>query len=316
MIPERWQQVSQIFEAAIALEPEARASYVKAHCGADESLRREVESLIQSHQKAQNASFIEEHAVERAAPLLAADESEAEEVGAGLEEGQEIARYRVIRKIGAGGMGEIYMAKDVTLDRTVALKILPADVAFDQKRMLRFMREAKIVSALNQPNILTIFEFGETESLRFIATEYVDGKTLRRHLRGKLKLFEIIDIAIQVTAALDAAHEAKIVHRDIKPENIMIRRRDAVVKVLDFGLAKLTERRMASGKSTDTEAATEVLLQTNPGSVLGTVNYMSPEQAQGLEVDERTDIWSTGVVLYEMVTGHIPFSGRTPSHTV
>ncbi|MGH9905528.1 MAG: serine/threonine-protein kinase, partial [Pyrinomonadaceae bacterium] len=301
MIPERWQQVSQIFEAAIALEPEARASYVKAHCGADESLRREVESLIQSHQKAQNASFIEEHAVERAAPLLAADESEAEEVGAGLEEGQEIARYRVIRKIGAGGMGEIYMAKDVTLDRTVALKILPADVAFDQKRMLRFMREAKIVSALNQPNILTIFEFGETESLRFIATEYVDGKTLRRHLRGKLKLFEIIDIAIQVTAALDAAHEAKIVHRDIKPENIMIRRRDAVVKVLDFGLAKLTERRMASGKSTDTEAATEVLLQTNPGSVLGTVNYMSPEQAQGLEVDERTDIWSTGVVLYEMV---------------
>lgn len=315
MIRERWQQVSQIFEAAMALEPEARASYVKAHCGADESLRREVESLIQSHQKAEDESFIEEHAVERAAPFLASDEGVVE--GFRLEEGQEVGRYRVIKKIGAGGMGEIYMAKDMQLDRIVALKILPADVASDQRRMLRLMREAKIVSTLNQPNILTIFEFGASDTLHFIATEYVDGETLRRTLQGrKLKLLEIIDIAIQITAALDAAHEAKIVHRDIKPENIMIRRRDAVVKVLDFGLAKLTEKGMAPGQTTDTEADTEMLFETKPGSVMGTVNYMSPEQAQGFQVDERTDIWSTGVVLYEMVTGHIPFSGRTPSHIV
>src|SRR3989442_1394934 len=196
-------------------------------------------------------------------------------------------------------MGEVYLARDTRLDRTVALKILPADVADDKRRMQRFKQEARIASSLNQPNIMTIFEFGEAGSLHFIATEYIDGETLRQHVSGKrITLPEIIDISIQVVAALDAAHEAKIVHRDIKPENIMIRRRDHIVKVLDFGLAKLTEKTpgRSAKQSSDTEAATELLIRTMPGSVMGTVNYMSPEQARGSPVDQRTDLWSTGVV--------------------
>jgi serine/threonine protein kinase len=314
---ERWQQVSQIFEAALELTCDERAAYVKAQCGADEGLRREVEVLIESHEKANEENFINSPAVERAAPMLASDETRAEEAKGRLEEGQEIGHYRTIQKIGAGGMGEVYLAKDTRLDRMVALKILPADVAADQKRMVRFKQEARIVSSLNQPNIMTVFEFGETEGLNFIASEYIDGETLRQRMRGKqIKLLEIIDIGSQVTAALDVAHEAKIVHRDIKPENIMIRRRDALVKVLDFGLAKLSEHGPALGQSLDTEAATEALVKTMPGSVLGTINYMSPEQAQGLRVDQRTDIWSTGVVLYEMITGQTPFKGPTRSHTV
>ncbi|HET6893399.1 MAG TPA: serine/threonine-protein kinase, partial [Pyrinomonadaceae bacterium] len=317
MQQEKWQQVSQIFERALALEAEERDAYLKERCGKDESLRREVELLIRSHQKASEENFISGHAVEKVAPLFTADEQKADEGKEQLVEGQEIGHYRVIQRIGAGGMGEVYLAKDSRLERTVALKILPADVAFDQRRMLRFKHEARLVSALNQPNILTLFEFGEIESLQFIATEYVDGVTLRQVLRGRqLSLPEVLEIAIQITAALDAAHEAKIVHRDIKPENIMIRGRDGVVKVLDFGLAKLTEKGTASGLTTDTEAATEMLLKTMPGSLMGTVNYMSPEQARGLRVDARTDIWSTGVVLYEMAGGHAPFKGQTSSHTI
>lgn len=317
MQPEKWQQVSQIFERALALDAEERAAYLEDRCGKDESLRREVELLIQSHQKASEENFISGHAVEKVASLFTAGEQDTNEKKEQLAEGQEIGPYRVIQRIGAGGMGEVYLAKDSRLDRTVALKILPADIASDQRRMLRFKQEARLVSALNQPNILTLFEFGETDSLQFIATEYVDGVTLRRHLRGRqLSLPEVLDIAIQITAALDAAHEAKIVHRDIKPENIMIRTRDGVVKVLDFGLAKLTEKKTKSGLTTDTEAATEVLLKTMPGSLMGTVNYMSPEQARGLAVDARTDIWSMGVVLYEMAAGHAPFSGSTSSHTI
>lgn len=317
MLRERWKQLSQIFEAALALTSDERAAYVKAQCGADDALRREVEILIESHEKASEENFINSPAVERAAPLLASGESKAEEAQDRLVEGQEIGHYRVIQKIGAGGMGEVYRAKDTRLDRTVALKILPADVAADQKRMVRFKQEARIVSSLNQPNIMTIFEFGETETLHFIASEYIDGETLRQRMRGKqIKLLELIDIGIQVTAALDVAHEAKIIHRDVKPENIMIRRRDALVKVLDFGLAKLTEHGPALGQSLDTEAATEALVKTRPGSVLGTISYMSPEQAQGFPVDQRTDIWSTGVVLYEMITGRTPFKGPTSSHTV
>lgn len=312
--PDRWDQISQIFEAAIAIEPKERPSYVKAQCGDDESLRQEVEALIDSHQKAESEQFINSPAVERAAPMLASEESEAEERKSGLEEGQQLSHYLVIKKLGAGGMGEIYLAKDTSLDRTVALKILPADVASDKGRMQRFKQEARIASTLNQPNILTVFAFGEAGSLHFIATEYVDGETLRQHMSDKqMKLLEIIDIAIQVVAALDAAHEANIVHRDIKPENIMIRRRDQIVKVLDFGLAKLTER---TTSTLDSEAATAALAMSMPGSVLGTISYMSPEQAQGLRVDQRTDIWSAGIVIYEMVAGYAPFKGVTKSHTV
>jgi serine/threonine protein kinase len=318
MQPERWRQISGIFKSALAIEPEKRGAYVAAECGADEALRREVEQLIESHRQADKENFIDSPAVAEAAPLLVSESSDAEVVKDRLEAGEHLGHYRIIRKLGAGGMGEVYLAEDTRLDRTVALKILPADVAFDKPRMQRFKQEAKLASSLNQPNILTIFEFGDTDSLHFIASEYVDGFTLREYLRGKqLKLPEIIDISTQVVAALDAAHEAKIVHRDVKPENIMVRRRDLVVKVLDFGLAKLTDKTAsrASGRF-DSEVNTALLVRTMPGTVVGTVNYMSPEQAQGLQVDERSDLWSTGVVLYEMVAGRMPFAGVTSSHTV
>src|SRR5437868_11649710 len=317
MQSERWQHISGIFKSALALEPEERAAYVANECGADESLRREVERLIESHHRADNENFIPSRAVAEVA-FLGSDDSEAEVTRDRLEKEQQLGHYRIIQKLGAGGMGEVYLAEDTRLDRTVALKILPANVASDKRRMQRFKQEAKLASSLNQPNILTIFEFGDTESLHFIASEYVDGATLREHLRGsQLKLPEIIDIGAQVVAALDAAHEAKIVHRDIKPENIMVRRRDGVVKVLDFGLAKLTEKtlRQSVGRS-DSEVNTELLVRTMPGSVMGTINYMSPEQAKGLHLDERTDLWSTGVVIYEMVAGYLPFAGVTSSHTV
>jgi eukaryotic-like serine/threonine-protein kinase len=224
-----------------------------------------------------------------------------------------LSHYRIISRLGAGGMGEVYLARDTSeLDRTVAIKLLPSEVAADPKRMHRFIQEAKTVSALNHPNVLTIHEFGQEGATRFIATEYVEGVTLREHLRThKLKLHEALDIAAQVAAALDAAHEAHVVHRDIKPDNIMVRRRDHIVKVLDFGLAKPVEQVLESEVRVDTEAGTKVLVNTEPGVVLGTASYMSPEQSTGSEhVDHRTDIWSLGVVLYEMIAGRLPFEGK------
>src|SRR5687768_4453270 len=209
-------------------------------------------------------------------------------------------------------MGEVYRAHDTELGRPVALKFLPDDVAAQQSRVKRFVQEAKAASALNHPNILTVYEIGRAEDTTFIATEFVDGVTLRRHMRQGLKFLEVLDIASQIASALVAAHAAGIVHRDIKPENIMVRA-DGIVKVLDFGLAKLTERQDSSVES---EASTIALVNTEPGAVLGTVAYMSPEQAAGREVDARSDIWSLGVVLYEMVTAHPPFDGVSKSHVI
>ena len=316
--PERWDQISQIFESALALKPEERLAYLKAQCEGDDSLRQEVEALIESHQQADEQGFIDLPAAQRAAPLLVQDEEDQEQVKNRLEAGQKVSHYLITKKLGAGGMGEVYLAKETTLDRTVALKILPADVASDKRRMQRFKQEAKIASSLNQQNIVTIFEFGEAGSLHFIATEYIDGETLRQHLHTyRVKLGEVLDISIQLVAALDAAHEANIIHRDIKPENIMIRRRDHLVKVLDFGLAKLTEKPTAGSLGASvSEAPTQTFFKTAPGSMMGTIAYMSPEQAQGLTLDQRTDIWSTGVVIYEMVAGSAPFKGVTASHTV
>jgi serine/threonine protein kinase len=311
--PERWQQISRIFKSAISLDPDARNAYVAGQCGSDDSLRAEVDKLIASHQQASEQDFIGGMAAEAAAPLLIIED----EVGPPqrtLSNGQHFGSYVILDPLGAGGMGEVYLARDTRLDRTVALKILPPDISGDKRRMQRFRQEAKVASSLNQPNILTVFEFGEVGGLTFLATEFVDGETLRDHLRGKkkLKLVEILDINIQVLAALDAAHEANIVHRDIKPENVMIRRRDHVVKVLDFGLAKVTEKKIS--KDDESEAATA--FKTAPGIIMGTINYMSPEQAQAGATDQRTDIWSTGVMLYEMVAGKMPFSGATSSHTI
>jgi serine/threonine protein kinase len=308
LTPERWQQISRIFKSAILLDNEARAKYVENQCGPDDSLRVEVEKLIDSHGKANADEFMHGVAAEAAAPLLTNEDVGRHEL---LNKGQRFGSYIILDSLGSGGMGEVYLARDTRLDRTVALKVLSPDISEDKRRMQRFRQEAKVASSLNQPNILTVFEFGEVDGLTFLATEFIDGVTLRDHVHGKrLKLAEIVDISMQVLTALDAAHEARIVHRDIKPENVMLRRRDGVVKVLDFGLAKVTELR----RDSDPESATE--FRTAPGVIMGTINYMSPEQAQANEIDERTDIWSTGVIMYEMITGRIPFHGSTTSHTI
>jgi len=210
-------------------------------------------------------------------------------------------------------MGEVYQAQDTELGRPVALKFLPGEVATDQNRVKRFIQEAKAASALNHPNILTVYEIGRADDTTFLATEFVDGVTLRQRMRRRLKLIEVVDIATQIASALVAAHATGIIHRDIKPENIMVRA-DGIVKVLDFGLAKLTERQDAS--LAGSEATTIALVNTEPGTLLGTVAYMSPEQAAGREVDTRSDIWSLGVVLYEMITARAPFEGVSKSHVI
>ena len=224
-----------------------------------------------------------------------------------IEAGTKLGRYEVRSKIGEGGMGEVYLAHDTRLDRKVALKILPADVASDPGRMHRFVQEAKAASGLNHPNIITIYEIDETDSRRFIAMEFVEGETLRERMEARpLKLSEAVKIATQTASALAAAHDAGIIHRDIKPDNIMIRR-DGIVKVLDFGLAKLVER--LPSEFVDSEAPTSIPMKSEPGSVIGTAVYMSPEQARGVLVDSRTDIFSLGVVIYEMVARALPFKG-------
>ena len=226
--------------------------------------------------------------------------------------GTKLGRYEIRSKLGAGGMGEVYLAHDTELDRTVAIKTLPESLAADAHRLQRFIREAKAASALNHPHILTIHEVGTAENLHFIATEFIDGQTLRQHISAGMHLTEVLELSSQIAAALAAAHEAGIIHRDIKPENVMVRR-DGYVKVLDFGLAKLTERK---DKTTDTEAPTKAMVNTAAGTVIGTATYMSPEQAKGTEVDSRTDLWSLGALLYEMITGHVAFAGETPTETI
>ncbi len=231
---------------------------------------------------------------------------------------QYIAHYRILRRLGKGGMGEVLLGEDTKQHgRKVALKVLPQELTRSESRLRRFKQEARAVLALNHPNILTVFEIGESDGSYYIATEYIEGETLRHCLwRGPLKLDETLGVAIQVAMALEAAHAEGIVHRDIKPENIMLRQdkfvRDRFVKVLDFGLAKLTDRETSGS---DPEAVTIPITETNPGAIMGTTGYMSPEQAQGESIDARTDIFSLGVVLYEMVAGQPPFKGKTDSHT-
>lgn len=227
--------------------------------------------------------------------------------------GSRLGGYEIRSQLGVGGMGEVYLAYDLKLDRKVALKTLPTEVVANQQRMRRFVQEAKAASALNHPNILTIHEIGEDAGTNFIATEFIDGETLRRCLRREpMKIALVLELTIQIAAALSAAHHAGIVHRDIKPENIMLRR-DGIVKVLDFGLAKLA---FTEPSNADTQAPTKTFVKTDPGTVVGTAIYMSPEQARGLEVDMRTDIFSLGVVLYEMVTGCLPFAQPTSNEVL
>jgi len=232
-----------------------------------------------------------------------------------LENDKTISHYKILSAIGAGGMGEVYLAQDTKLDRKVAIKFLNEEFSKDSDKLNRFIQEAKAASALNHPNILTVYEIGETDDTNYIVTEFIEGKTLREHISPKesLSLNTILKIGVQVSEALPAAHQAGIIHRDIKPENVMIRS-DGYAKVLDFGLAKLTEKKKKDEVSL--EGATKAFVKTNPGMVMGTVSYMSPEQARGKETNARTDIWSLGVVLYEMLAGKVPFTGETVNHTI
>ncbi len=234
-----------------------------------------------------------------------------------LPAGSTLSHYRIVSKIGAGGMGEVYLAQDTRLDRKVAIKFLHEEFSKDTDKLNRFVQEAKAASALNHPNILTVYEIGEVDGKNYIATELIDGKTLREHLSHKesLPLNTILKIGVQVSEALSAAHQDGIIHRDIKPENIMLRK-DGYAKVLDFGLAKLSEPRALATGSAGSEDATRVQVNTTPGMVMGTVSYMSPEQARGKVTDARTDLWSLGVVLYEMLSGKVPFTGETVNHTI
>ena len=230
-----------------------------------------------------------------------------------LASGTRLGRYEVRALLGVGGMGEVYLAQDTTLRRAVAIKLLPDHVAQSQDRLRRLEQEAYAASSLNHPNILTIHEVGVQDGVHFISTEFVDGESLRTRMsHGRLELREVLEIGVQVAAALGAAHAAGIVHRDIKPENIMVRK-DGIVKVLDFGLAKFLE---PGGDKWDQDGPTKAAVDTVPGVVLGTVQYMSPEQARGLETDPRTDIWSLGIVLYELLAGRSTFEGRTTSDVI
>jgi eukaryotic-like serine/threonine-protein kinase len=300
MTPERYQKAGHLYHEALEIEPEARAAFLDGACGEDEELRREAESLLRAHDKVGN--YFAAPALEVAAGLLAGRQNLS-------LAGQSLSHYRVLSLIGAGGMGEVYLAEDTRLGRKVALKLLPKEFTQDPHRVRRFELEARAASSLNHPNIVTIFEVGQLDGRHFIATEYIDGQTLRERLSGaQLDVREALDVAAQISSALEAAHEAGIVHRDIKPENVIVRP-DGLVKVLDFGLAKLAERQSGSAGS---EATVEGI-NTTPGMVLGTVSYMSPEQARGLQVDARSDNFSLGVVMYEMVAGRCSFVGATPS---
>ena len=300
MKAERWQQINDLFQSAAERAPEERAAFLDGACHGDETLCREVESLIASYERAEN--FIESPAFEVAPELLTNEDR------AGALVGESIGHYWIESLIGAGGMGEVYLARDELLGRKVALKFLPESLTADEAQLTRLEHEARTASALNHPNILTVHEIGVDGSRHFIATEFIEGITLRASLaRGRMNLHDALGIAVQVASALAAAHETGVVHRDIKPENIMLRP-DGYVKVLDFGIAKLTEQRPASDDHNIGTTAVEM----RPGLEIGTARYMSPEQACGGQVDKGTDIWSLGVVLYEMVTGHAPFTGDTP----
>ena len=301
MNSERWQRLDELFHAALECEPTARGAFVNAACENDAELRQELESMLAHHEQAN--SFIELPAYVIAAETFVEDDFAETLIG------KTFGQYQIINLLGKGGMGAVYLAFDGELHRKVALKLLHDDVSSDSHRVQRFKQEARAVSALNHPNILTIHQIGDLDGRQFIATEFVAGETLREIIsHNRVSLASSLDIVTQIGSALTAAHESDIIHRDIKPENVMVRP-DGYVKVLDFGIAKLTEPSINNSN-------VSTLINTEQGTIIGTVQYMSPEQARGLAVDARTDIWSLGVVLYEMLTAHPPFDGDTRSDVI
>ena len=302
MRPERWQKIDQVFHSTLECPSPERSNFLSQACSGDDDLRHEVETLVRAHER--DGDFLDSPAYDVSTEFFA-------DCFVGLLVGQHIGPYKILSALGIGGMGEVYLAQDSRLGRKIALKLLSPDFARDYRRVRRFEQEARAASALSHPNVCVIHEIAETKDGRhFIAMEYIDGITLReRIVHEPLKLGEVLTIGEQIAAALAAAHAAGVVHRDIKPENIMLRK-DGYVKVLDFGLAKLNQTDSPTGAS----ALSPVL--TEPGTQMGTVKYMSPEQLREGLVDERTDVWSLGVVLHEMVTGITPFEAPSRNEII
>jgi serine/threonine-protein kinase len=300
MGPERLKALDEIFHDALDLPPERRAAFLDEACANDSRLRSEIETLIFAHD--QSGDFIEGSAADVAAVMLRSGELY----------GKRVAQYEVDELLGTGGMGEVYLATD-RMGRKVALKVLAARLVQDRQYVTRFLHEARALLALNHPNIVTVYDIGEAEGIYYIASELIEGETLRAELsRGRLTLGQALEIAIQIGTAIAAAHDKGVVHRDIKPENVMLRG-DGYVKMLDFGIAKLTEQfRGPQGAS----APAGTHLETTVGVVIGTAAYMSPEQARGAQVDARVDVWSCGAVLYEMVSGQVPFAGGSAAEVI
>ncbi len=299
MTPEKWRQVEELYEAALALAPGEQSAFLTRAAPGDEELRSAVQDLLEAQARAGN--FISAPALETA--VRSASSGQTPTVI-----GQQISHYRIDSLLGIGGMGEVYLARDTRLERAVALKMLPATLAADPERMMRFAREAKAASAFNHPNVAAIYDIGELAGMHFIAMEYIDGQTLAARIAGDpMDLAEIVGIGVQVADALSEAHAKGIIHRDIKPANIMLTPRGHV-KILDFGLAKIM--------SDDRRSPTLAAGATQLGSVMGTIQYMSPEQVLGREVDHRTDMFSFGIVLYEMASGKLPFAGASAGDTM
>ena len=300
MKPEIWRRVEELCHRALELDEGRRTDFLQSACGSDEELRNEVESLLVQEKKAEQ--FIESPALEVAGKILASQS--AKETWKNVI-GSTVSHYRVIEKLGGGGMGIVYKAEDTDLGRLVALKFLPDDIAHDSQALSRFQREAKAASALNHPNIVTIYELGHLNGTHYIAMEMISGETVRALIAsGTLPFRKALDIAAQIADAMAKAHETGLVHRDLKPENLMVTH-DGTAKILDFGLAKLRDQLPES------QGPTLVSSLTDPGTIMGTVGYMSPEQANGDTVDFRSDQFSFGAVLYEMVNGHPAFQGRS-----
>lgn len=307
MNSERWAQIERLYHEAIERAAGERASFLDEACAGDSALRREIESLLEANE---DTGILDSLALNVVAKDMASEQAQA-------MIGRTIGHYRIISLLGVGGMGEVYYAQDMRLGRKLALKFLPQDFTRDRERVLRFRQEARAASALNHPNIITIFEIDEIDGVQFIATEYVEGQTVRQMIASdRIRIGDAIDIAIQVASALNEAHVAGIIHRDVKPENVMVRK-DGFVKVLDFGLAKLADDGPAGrADSGGGETSGQIDIHTDPRIMIGTPQYMSPEQLTRKKVDYRADIFSLGAVLYEMIAARPPFSGETPGELI